>query len=339
MVYQPQGFPTAAAVPSKPLEATVFVAASDARPEVKALADFVCTGSGDQNTIAQAINSLPSAGGKVKLSEGTFVFNGTLTILKRNITLEGSGHGTVIFLANGSNCDIIRVGDGSTALSNIKICNLTVDGNKDNQTAIYSGIYFYGGSGYLITNSVIENCYVKNVKYFGIQIKHSNYCIIRNNFLDSNGLYGILPYYSNYNLIEGNVCINNKSYGIRLIDSNYNVIYGNYVQGSSIGISSANNTVNNLYVGNCVVNCSDTGIMVYYQDVVVGNIVYGSGNNDIYLHSGVVVGNVCVSTAPTGIYILSSSSSGVVVGNYLSGQANKISVNGTDIYLGFNIEV
>jgi hypothetical protein len=104
--------PTAVAAPGKPLEATVFVAASNAREEVKAMADFVCTGTNDQDVIAQAINSLPSSGGKVKLSEGTFVFNGSLNILRSNITLEGCGASTKIFLANGANTGVIvAIGD------------------------------------------------------------------------------------------------------------------------------------------------------------------------------------------------------------------------------------
>ena len=335
MVYPPQGFPTAAA--AKPAEATIFVAASDARPEVKALADFVASGTNDDITIENAINALPTTGGRVRLSEGTFILGSSIDILKSNVCLEGSGPGTKIFLANGSNCDVIRVGNGSTALSNVKICNLLIDGNKAGQTSGYiAGIHLYGSSSYIISNCVVENCYISNTRTYGIMGEYCNYCIIKNNFISNSGLYGVCITYSNYNSVEGNICLNNNSYGIGVIlDSKYNRVYGNYAEGSGFGLYDSNNTLSNLFVGNVVVNSSKRGIFVNNQDVVVGNIVIGSGIYDIYLESGSVIGNVCLSSASTGIYI----SSGAAVGNYLSGQVKKIAVGGTDVYLGFNIEV
>ena len=308
MVYPPQGFPTAA--PSKPLEDTVFVAASDARPEVKALADFVCTGSGDQNTIAQAINSLPSAGGKVKLSEGTFVFNGALTILKSNITLEGSGPGTKLFLANGANTHVIVVGNGATALSNIKICNLLIDVNGTNQTVSGNGIYFYGASGYLITNSVIENVWVKNSLGDGIRLYYSNSNIITGNNCQSSSNNGILlDSYSSSNTITGNICQSNGVFGIRIYyNSNSNTITGNILKDNS---QAANNS------------CDDISI-------------YSSNNN-------IISNNICIATATNKTrYAVNEDNSdyNIIIGNYCSGQVTgKIKLVGLNSIAINNIEV
>ena len=66
---------TAAAIFTGPIEATYLVAASDARAEIKAVADFVCDGSDDQDEINAAwvaVQALNIAGGKIVLSAGKF---------------------------------------------------------------------------------------------------------------------------------------------------------------------------------------------------------------------------------------------------------------------------
>ena len=83
---------------------TVFVAASDASAKSKSVADYICTGTNDEETIQDAVDSLPSVGGIVQLSEGTFVFSNNISNatapqgveLKSNVTFKGSGASTII---------------------------------------------------------------------------------------------------------------------------------------------------------------------------------------------------------------------------------------------------
>ena len=83
---------------------TVFVAASDASAKSKSGADYICTGTNDEETIQDAVDSLPSVGGIVQLSEGTFVFSNNISNatapqgveLKSNVTFKGSGASTII---------------------------------------------------------------------------------------------------------------------------------------------------------------------------------------------------------------------------------------------------
>jgi parallel beta-helix repeat protein len=302
MVYPPQGFPTAAAAPAKPLEATVFVAASDARSEVKALADYVCTGANDDATIESAFAALPTAGGTVKLSEGTFTFGSSLDILKSNVSLEGSGPGTKIGGSIGTS--YIKVGNGATALSNIKISNLRIDGTSQ---AAGHGIYFYGASGYLITSSVIENCWVKNCSESGIRLSYSNNNIITGNNFQSNSS-GIYLYYSNNNTVTGNNCQSNGSYGIYLYYSNNNTVTGNILKDNSQG---ANNSYDDIYV-------------------------YSSNYN-------IISSNIIIATATNKTrYAVNESDSNydIVVGNYCSGQVTgKIKLVGLNSIAANNIEV
>jgi parallel beta-helix repeat protein len=337
MVYPPQGFPTAAAAPSKPLECTVFVAASDARSEVKALADYVCTGTNDDVTIEQAFAALPAAGGRVKLSEGTFTFNSSLDILKSNVSLEGSGPGTKLFLANGANVSVIVVGNGATTLSNIKICNLLIDGNKANQTKESYGIYFYGASGYLITNSVIENCWINNCYYDGIYLYYSNNNTITGNNCQLNIYDGIYLESSNNNTITGNNCQNGSYNGIYLESSNNNTITGNNCQlNGSYGIyleSSNNNTI----TGN---NCQNgyIGILLYYSDynnTITGNNCQLNDYVGIYLdtsNNNTITGNNCQLNGSYGIR-LDASNNNTITGNNLKDNSQSANNSYDDIYL------
>lgn len=65
--------------------ATILIAASNAPTDVKAVADYVCTGSGDQNTIMDAYHSLPDfIGGAIHFSVGDFNCSGPIEINDHN---------------------------------------------------------------------------------------------------------------------------------------------------------------------------------------------------------------------------------------------------------------
>ena len=88
---------------------TVFVAASDASAKSKSGADYICTGTNDEETIQAAINSIVSTGGVIQLSEGTFYFSNNRTsgavsgiALDSGIALKGAGSSTVINTYNTS---------------------------------------------------------------------------------------------------------------------------------------------------------------------------------------------------------------------------------------------
>jgi parallel beta-helix repeat protein len=240
----------------KPLEATIFIAASDARPEVKALADYVCTGVNDDVVISQAISMLPASGGRIRLSEGNFVFGNTLVISRNNVSLEGSGPGTVIKGAISS--DYIQV---APYHQYIKISNLKIDGSSQTSG---NGIYLNGTADNPISRCIVSDCWIYNVYEGGIRLIYSYYTIVSNNIVESprHG-YAIGIWYGGNNTIIGNTCL---AGGLNAIDndtSNYSTIIGNVCIGNSGGgiwISSSSNVV------------------------VSGNIMFhNSGNADVYI--------------------------------------------------------
>jgi phage minor structural protein len=85
-----------------------------------------------------AVDGLPAEGGQILILEGEYVYSDTMTIDIDNVTVTGQGEGTVIKLADDRLAETI--GFQATGVSGTKIQDLTLYGNKDNQTEYSAGI-------------------------------------------------------------------------------------------------------------------------------------------------------------------------------------------------------
>jgi len=120
------------------LGATAWVVASDAPASIIDYASFLhdngfpvwlCDGVDDHLEIQAAIDALPADGGKVVLSEGTFITSDYI-LIGQYCKLEGQGvDATTIKLADNIQRTVIEMEDDAS------IQNLTVDGNEANQRA------------------------------------------------------------------------------------------------------------------------------------------------------------------------------------------------------------
>lgn len=113
---------------------TITVAASNSKDTTDA--DFTCTGINDQTIIQDAINALPSGGGKVTLMEGSYAINGIINIPNSYTTIEGQGWGTQLNVANGVNANVIAFDPPSnTIMQGCILRNFQINANGANQTA------------------------------------------------------------------------------------------------------------------------------------------------------------------------------------------------------------
>jgi len=319
--------------------ATIIVAASDSQQKYKA--DYICSGSGDQTTINNAISALPSGGGIIYLLEGTYNLTGPITITKSNVAIIGSGKATILKRMWNSSSDegVITVGDGTNSYEGILISNLQIDGNKGTYTSSYNHAIFFKK---YITKSKIKGNWIQNSAGNGIYFyatasgESNSYNIIEGNDIRSNSYYGIFLYYSSYNIISGNTVQGNSSSGILLYSSSNNTVSGNTVQGNTYyGIyiySSSNNTIS----GNTVQGNNQYGIYLSStsnNNTITGNTVQGNTYYGISLYSSsnnTISGNTVQGNSSHGIYLSSSSN------NTISG--NKIHDNGgSGAYDGINI--
>jgi hypothetical protein len=100
----------------------VKVAASDAPESIKAEANYVCDGTGDQQEINAAIRN----NRYVVLSSGTFNINAAVIVSYNNIILEGQGASTIIKNTSGAQYSVLyQFG----ANHDITIRNLQIDNN------------------------------------------------------------------------------------------------------------------------------------------------------------------------------------------------------------------
>lgn len=318
---------------------TLIVAASNSQDITRA--DYVCTGTSDQTTINTAISALPAGGGKVVLLEGTYSTSGTINVALSNTTLEGQGVSTIISLANAGNADVITVGAGATAYSNITIKNLKINGNMTNQTTGGHGIVI--GSG--LTRPIIDSCWIINTYNGNITDNGSLRAVFKNNYLDttrsgcgwsnieSSGSQAIIVDnfcnagdYSNIaiyggsqtymgGMIRGNICMGSRKRAIE--NSNWNnIISQNYIQTfTSDGIWSSypsNISGNNVFISN---NPTGNAITTTLSDpqIITDNVIILFGNHSsamtvIYdaVQSSIVSGNQInneVYTADIGIVV------------------------------------
>lgn len=186
-----------------------LVAASDASAEVKAKADYVCDGAGDQVEIQAAINAAQlEGGGAVQLSEGTFsiaapiTINGTVTENNpRTIILNGCGQYSTI-LAPTLNTNGILLTDWAQC----RVANLGIivqgSGSGIVSTAVTSGI----------TRSFWNSSF-ENIRVSGL-------------FVTTNTGWAMnleMPYRSTFENIE----IEGMRNGIKLVNTNSSVYSGN----------------------------------------------------------------------------------------------------------------
>ncbi len=214
--------------------ATLIIAAHDAMPSSKQMADVVCSGTDDQTAINAVLGSL-SAGGRVLLSEGTFTLSGSI-VLPSYTVLEGQGEATLIKLKNQASTGFALITNQHAASGKdygITISNLRIDGNRANQSpngwkeavilknafrSEVTNIFVTGayGEGITFENggfNRIDSCHAEHCFSTGITIKLSYFSAVSNCCAYRNGEYGIR---------------NNSSSGGKVVN---NIVAGNHYEG------------------------------------------------------------------------------------------------------------
>jgi len=194
------------------------------------------SGSDFATVVQNAINALPTSGGKIHIKAGNYTVSQTI-ILKDYLTLEGEGpYATILYLEDGANCDILAtLGPVHPRHSYITIRDLRLEGNKDNNPTAGRGIHLvsawkchienvhvlrcrqegiklYGSTAPQDTRECyIENCYVAYCAAEGIKLSYCVDCFLIHVYIEGCGGYGVAAYSSPnsyyhvhaYNCLEG----------------------------------------------------------------------------------------------------------------------------------------
>lgn len=251
-----------------------------------------------QNAINEAANNFGA--GTVWLDPGTYLVSG-LT-LKSQVHLRGSGiEATIIKLKNGANGDLLSAsmglialgaafGSGSTGgIFNWSIKDITLDGNKSNQSGTSYGLRFYG-YGFVLENVRVRNCLTDGLlcdwnggttspgqDNVGAQF-------INTKFHDHNGAGLRLggPYNSQFLNLE---IFNNGLHGLHLAPNARGCLFSNLLsygaaQGVTNGAIPLLCEANNVHFVNVLAQDSDTVqvVLLGNENLFIGRIIGGTGN-------------------------------------------------------------
>lgn len=288
---------------SPALPKTIIIAASDASDESKALAKYICAGNNDNETISAAVAELGEYGGRIFLTEGTFVIkaqNGHIIIgddehaytdNTLNIIIEGLGEQTVLlknYDGSGGDFFVLKPPLNSLILKNLKI----EYPNSYNYGCNYSLFYLYKIN--LQGKFTIDNCVFKSDtivgqnssgKFFLFRRESTNNLTypyqnttIRNSFFDMPYLYMLFSYMRNINISNNYISIRSsqnkgRTQGLHFTNCEYmnigsNILsVGNTSQNPGMSFSSCKNFImsGNLF---CY---SDDGGGIKQSDIIMSN--------------------------------------------------------------------
>ncbi|MBN1787536.1 MAG: right-handed parallel beta-helix repeat-containing protein [Sedimentisphaerales bacterium] len=291
---------------------TFLVAASNAHPTVKQIADYVCDGTADQVEIQAAMDILPALGGKVVLSEGVFTTAAKIEI-PSYVWLQGAGYATE--LVCGAFSDPVLVNSEiDTGNTGITISDLKIDASAQisNQTGnnYENAIQFRK-----VTYSTISNIYASDTYRDIIRVDTSPYTTILNCTLVNAGNHGISAATASNNLTINDCRVINSDDGAIRLDSDDVIVANCLIDTASGGTAPHGLDLlgENIVVTSCVIkNIESSGILVSENSdtVIVQNcIIDTTGENSVFIRTSknVTIDNCMLkNAAQTGVYITSS---------------------------------
>lgn len=270
----------AAAPGGAPVVPSTFVIAADNSLDTTR-ADYICDGVADQVQINAAIAALPASGGKITLLEGDFNLSAQVTILVSNVTLEGSGWGTVIHpTAEGHG---VHVGDGSTFIYNVHIRDIKF--NQAEQLNNYYAIWFdavAGGatcSGCSVVRCMFEGG--NDIQNYGVRFRAGYDSEFLDNYFINTVGHNLRLRSSRMLNVRGN--IQGPGCSQVLIHCGYvdeSVIVGNIAQGGYRGILLDEDSNLNLVEGNRIIGTTANGLGIQAgvgsdYNTIIGNFISG----------------------------------------------------------------
>lgn len=243
-------------------------------------------GSVASTVIQAAVNVLSATGGKIFIKEGTYSIS-TSILLPDDVILAGAGVSTKLVLADDVNEPVIRNTDQTNGNDNIVVQDLSIDGNKANQTVNAAVIEFKGSAiDKSVHNIEVTRCKVINGKYFGIYVMWGVSTRIISCWVEGNNERAI-NLEKQWGALVSKCCIyNNLGMGVWLGDCYVSAVVQNYVAENDHG---------------------GIDIAGYGYNAVVGNVCYNQGNGASIALDG------CVCCTASGNTIWQGNYEGIAV--------------------------
>lgn len=237
-------------------------------------------GTGDFDSIQEALNFLPSAGGEIFIKEGTYNITSTITIPGSFIKIRGAGIGSII----STSLDIVMI--SSSGKGDLVIDNLYIQG-AGNTATTNKGLNLSS-----LINSKISNCLFTNCGDSAIDIGGTSArCWIFNNRFDSN-FAGAIVVNADDSLVSDNIMVGDAA-GIFINASSYVSVVGNICKSTTTGDGILIGASSLIIVSNNICNDNnDHGIRIRSSSncTIVSNICDannqgGGTDNGIHVQS------------------------------------------------------
>lgn len=317
------------------------------------------TGSGTNvySTITAALAAVPVAGAEVVVKRGTY--NESALSVPAKTTLRGEDEGTVIYLPNASNVNVVNV-----AGDDVTIRNLTIDGNRAGQSGNSNCVYTVSArtrvldchvknaNGYNIvgfpgaTDMLVRGCTTESPRDECIEYQGVVRGVIANNIVRNAGKNGIYVWANTAgagvctditvigNMVYNSAALTASYAGIRVDDGAKHVtVSGNTVSGggtTSPAINIASSTAARVshvsVVGNTINAPTSYGIHVAIADYVTvsANTIRATAANE-----GIILASTTTNCQAVGNIVTGCASSGITVVGTKSLVANNTSEGNT----------
>lgn len=262
-------------------------------------------GSADASPLIQdAIDALPATGGTIRLLPGTYAIRHTITLNKPGISLTGDGPGTTVLKVGDScNVDAITVAPGT---KDAIISDLSIDGNKNNQTADVSGINVNGGQAGILRVK-IERVHIVNPRGNGIVLANgTSDCEVKGCVIEGPGPAGNTGLSTGFGIYVVTNCRRNRIAGDTIVGASgvagiriNNLCTGTEVTGNVVKNSDPEGTADRRGIfadagadgpctqtvirRNVVAHVKENGIFSNLNEgtLIEGNVVEDAGGNGI----------------------------------------------------------
>lgn len=331
------------------LSGTVVTRITDDIIEVDEMNEILYVDAGNATDIQAKIDSCPSNGCIVHIPDGTYTINSEIT-LPNNITLKGSGFGTII---TGTNTNLVANEDASGGNDNIHVSDIHLIGNRTGT----AGYGFYIAN---VTNSSFQDIWIEKVKQHGFQIADSSDNVLMNIKSFNNDQDGILMADSSErNKIIDCHTYGNDDYGVGIIEvtegsgnPTNNIISGLVTYSNDFGIltKGAIGTImdNNVIYMNRKHGIQDgspstqwSNYTIISNNLIKNNAQSESGHSGLYTHTchAVISGNIIsddqgTHTQSYGIYA-NGDCNNTYNGNHLGEQLTQTLFSGNNTNIIF----
>jgi len=265
------------------------------------------------------INSF--GGGSIFLNSGVYIANYTgattnsILPVCSNLLINGTGGSSEIQVAanlgepvgqNSNGAYLLAVDWGGSAVSNVTITNLRLDGNNGNEPNYEPWVSGNPLNTMLVYgyNWTIQNDYISNWDS-GIEVVTANYTLVQNNIFNASCSCVYIDYQSAFNVVQNNIMMNNlDNYAVMSVvqfpSSDYqgqNIISSNIINSTlgtvnetAIAVYKTNIlTISNNQISGCSTGIDTTGPSSEDDTylTITGNTIIGENSQGIYLGNAV----------------------------------------------------